>query len=56
MIIVIGSSLVVTPASDLLSFYNGNRFVIMNKEETPYDRKANLVFHEDILKIMRAIR
>ena len=56
MIIVMGSSLIVTPASNLLSFYSGNRFVIMNKEETPYDRKANLVFHEDILKVIKAIR
>lgn len=56
MIIVMGSSLVVTPAADLLSFYHGNRFVIMNKEETPYDKKANLIFHEDILKVVKAIR
>lgn len=56
MIIVMGSSLVVTPASFLLSFYNGNRFVIMNKDETLYDRKANLVFHEDILKVIRNVK
>lgn len=56
MVIVMGSSLVVTPASNLLSFYSGNRFVIMNKEETPYDKNANLVFHEDILKIVKTMR
>lgn len=56
MVIVMGSSLVVTPASNLLSFYKGSRFVIMNKEETPYDKKANLVFHEDILKIIKTMK
>ncbi len=55
MVIVIGSSLIVNPAASLLSYYNGNRFVIMNRDETIYDTFANLVFHEDIIKIMKSL-
>ena len=53
MLIVMGSSLVVTPASELLAYYHGNRFVIINKEETLYDNRANLVFHEDMMRVIR---
>lgn len=56
MVIVIGSSLVVNPAANLLSYYNGDKFVIMNKDETVYDTFANLVFHEDIIKIMKSLK
>lgn len=55
MVIVVGSSLIVNPAASLLSYYNGNRFVIMNRDETIYDTFANLVFHEDIIKIMKSL-
>lgn len=56
MIIVMGSSLIVNPAASLLSYYKGDKFVIMNRDETIYDTFANLVFHEDIIKLMKSLQ
>lgn len=56
MVIVIGSSLVVQPAAHLLSYYQGDKFVIMNRDETNYDTFANLIFHEDIIKIIKELK
>lgn len=55
MIIVMGSSLVVNPAASLLSYYRKDKFVLINKGETPYDKFANLVFHEDLIKVVKEI-
>ncbi len=45
MLIVGGTSLVVYPAAGLINYYHGNRLVLINKSETPYDKEANLVLH-----------
>lgn len=54
MMIVIGSSVVNT--ANLLSYYQGNRFVIISKKETPYDKLANLVIREDIMKVVKKMK
>lgn len=48
LLIVAGTSLTVYPAAGLVNYYNGNRLVLINRDETPYDRYANLVFHESL--------
>ncbi|MCL2518517.1 MAG: NAD-dependent protein deacylase [Oscillospiraceae bacterium] len=48
MLIVGGTSLVVQPAASLISYYNGNKLVLINLSETPYDSYANLVITEKI--------
>ena len=50
LFIVIGSSLVVTPAATIprVAFESGARLVIINKGETPLDRIAHLRFEEQI--------
>lgn len=50
LFIVVGSSLVVTPAADMPreALLNGARLVILNQGETPFDRLAHLRFHEKI--------
>ena len=45
MLIVAGTSLTVYPAAGLVHYYRGNKLVLINKDETPYDYKANLVIH-----------
>lgn len=45
LLIVAGTSLTVYPAAGLLNYYNGNRMVLINRDHTPYDHQANLVFH-----------
>ena len=57
--VVVGSSLVVTPAADmpLEALRSGARLVIINQGETPFDRRAHLMFHEKIGEVLpRAIK
>ena len=48
LLIVAGSSLTVYPAAGLINYYQGNRLVLINRDETPYDHHADLVFHESL--------
>lgn len=41
----IGSSLTVQPAAGLLDYFKGDLFVIINKDSTYYDRKADFVIN-----------
>ena len=45
MLIIAGTSLTVYPAAGLVHYYRGNKLVLINKDDTPYDYKANLVIH-----------
>ena len=48
MLIVGGTSLTVYPAAGLLRYYGGDRLVLINRDETPYDNEASLVLHESL--------
>ncbi len=48
LLIVAGTSLTVYPAAGLINYYRGNRLVLINRDETPYDSQANLVFHQSL--------
>ncbi len=48
MLIVAGTSLTVYPAAGLIRYYPGNRLVLINRDETPYDAYADLVIHESL--------
>lgn len=48
MLIVAGTSLTVYPAAGLINYYRGNRLVLINRDETPYDGNADLVLHESL--------
>lgn len=48
LLIVGGTSLTVYPAAGLLRYYSGNRLVLINRDETPYDNIANLVIHDSL--------
>lgn len=45
MMIVAGTSLTVHPAAGLVNYYCGNRLVLINRDTTPYDNRADLVIH-----------
>ena len=51
LLIVAGTSLTVYPAAGLINYYRGSRLVLINRDETPYDDYANLVFHESLGEI-----
>ena len=56
VLIVGGTSLVVYPAAGLINYYRGNKLVLINRDATPYDKKADLVIHDSIGKVLGAIR
>ena len=46
VLIVGGTSLAVYPAAGLIDYYRGDRLVLINRDATPYDRRANLLIQE----------
>lgn len=48
VLIVGGTSLTVYPAAGLLRYYRGNKLVLINRDETPYDNSADLIFRDSI--------
>jgi NAD-dependent deacetylase len=54
LFIVVGSSLVVTPAADMpkVALQAGARLVIINQGETPFDRVVHLRFHESAGQVL----
>jgi NAD-dependent deacetylase len=54
LFIVVGSSLVVTPAADMprLALERGAKLVILNQGETPLDHSAELLFAEKIGQVL----
>ena len=55
LLIVAGTSLTVYPAAGLINYYRGNRLVLINRDETPYDGKADLIFHERLGKVFEQL-
>ena len=51
LLIVGGTSLTVYPAAGLINYFQGKRLVLINRDETPYDHRASLVFHESLGEI-----
>lgn len=52
LMIVGGTSLSVYPAAGLVRYFRGRHLVIINRDATPADREADLVFHESIGKVL----
>lgn len=52
MLIVGGTSLAVYPAAGLIDYYSGDKLVLINKSVTPYDRRADLVIHDSIGRVL----
>lgn len=48
LLIVAGTSLTVYPAAGLVNYYKGNRLVLINRDATAYDNRADLVLHESL--------
>jgi NAD-dependent deacetylase len=55
LLIVAGTSLTVYPAAGLINYYRGKRLVLINRDETPFDHQANLVFHDSLGEIFQEL-
>lgn len=55
VLIVGGTSLSVYPASGLVTYYRGNKLVLINKSATPFDSKADLVISGSIGEVLSSV-
>lgn len=53
VLIVGGTSLVVYPAAGLLQYFQGRKLILINKEETAMDQRADLVIHDAIGRVLK---
>lgn len=56
LLIVGGTSLNVYPAASYLGFFQGKHMVLINKDQTSYDHKCDLVLHESLGKVFEQIK
>lgn len=56
LLVVAGTSLSVYPAASFVDYYTKNKFVLINKDITPYDFRANLIFNESVVKVFKAVK
>lgn len=55
MLIVGGTSLTVYPAAGFIDYYRGNKLVLINKDVTPVDGRADLCIHEKIGDVLSSV-
>lgn len=55
VLIIGGTSLIVYPASSLVDLYGGNKLILINKDSTSYNEKADLVISDKIGKVLKSI-
>ena len=48
LLMVAGTCLTVYPAAGLIDYYRGNRLVLINRDPTPRDDRADLVIHDTL--------
>ena len=54
-LIIAGTSLTVYPAAGFISYFKGDNIVLINRDETPFDSKADLVFHDKVGELLGQI-
>jgi NAD-dependent deacetylase len=54
-LIVGGTSLVVYPAAGFINYFRGSKLILINKSETTYDSKADLVIHDSIGTVLGSV-
>ena len=56
LLIIAGTSLVVYPAASYIRYFKGRNLVIINKDSTSYDGKADLVIHDKLGNIFSRLK
>ena len=52
VLIVAGTSLTVYPAASYISYFDGGKTVLINRDPTPYDHTADLVLHDKVGEVL----
>lgn len=56
VLIVSGTSLTVYPAAGMIQYFSGSSLVLINRDETPADRYADLVIHGKAGEVLGSIK
>lgn len=56
VLIICGSSLVVYPASFYINYFEGEKLIIVNKQQTSYDKYSDIVINDDMNKVFKEIK
>lgn len=54
-LIIAGTSLTVSPANTYVSMFRGKNLIIINRDTTPFDSYATILFREDIIDVFKNI-
>ena len=55
LMIIVGTSLVVYPAASYVRYFRGKALCLINIDKTSYDNIAQLVYNEDVIKVISAL-
>ena len=55
VLIIGGTSLNVYPAAGFLNYFRGNKIVLLNKTETPFDKNADIVIRDPIGQVLGSV-
>lgn len=55
VLIIGGTSLTVYPAANLVTYYRGDKLILINKSETQFDNRALLTFNKSIGEVLGSI-
>ncbi len=55
LLIVAGTSLTVYPAAGLIDYFQGGPLVLINRDKTPADGRADLVIHGNVAEILNGL-
>ena len=55
-LIIVGTSLTVYPAAGFVRYFRGSNLVVINKQSTSYDNMCDLVFNEDVIKVVENLK
>ena len=55
VLIVCGTSLQVYPAASFINYYQNDKLVLINKDQTPFDQRADLVINDYLSNVLSQI-
>ena len=56
VLIVAGTSLTVYPAAGFLHYFSGSSLVLINRDPTPFDSRADLIFRDKVGEVLSQIK
>ena len=55
-LIIAGTSLTVYPAAGFIRYFRGDTIVLINRDETPFDSQADLIYHDKVGELLGKLK